>query len=946
MQMFLSNDEVARLEQTVPNLSGTQRLQHLVELAWHLRERNTNQALELANLAEASLATSVLPLGQRQRLAARLGLLRCQANWLFGQLDAALALLTPLLPDLERLADWQALADAHWLHGKVLSDQGQPRLADVAWQRGLQVAQRGQDTTRARLLLVARAIGLAYSDQQAAVQQYGMALDVGLPNLDGSVLVAYHDFWGVVRVQRSEFAGAIESWSQCCALGRQYGQLNRTIMVYTNIGDCFNNLNDHHSALEWMQRGLDLARGSGWPSSIGGCLMQMGETLRRLGRLQAAQDISSEALTALASLNASRVYAIALAYSGDLALDLADWAGAYRTFCHLYNRANSLDYPEFQIMAMRGQANALLELKCPDSALVASHAAYAMALKKQDPFLRIAVLRTLANIHARYPSLPAPPGMVAANPQLHYLTQAQQVAHAISGYTVPGDLFDELADAHAAAADFDQAWLVACAAQEAREKTHSQEAGNRAVALQVRYQTERAETLREQHRQLALAEAKRVAALQQISDILAHLGAIGQEITAHLEAEGVFNALNRHVHRLLDAASFSIWLLDADGQNLSAVFSREHGQPAPLMHVPLTLDHANSARAVRERREIMINLDLGSDDPSLIPGTLVTLSRLFAPLMVEDRVLGVMTIQSLREHAYAEHEQLIFRTLCSYGAIALDNAHAYAELQQAQDRLVAQEKLAALGALVAGVAHELNGPIGNSLLMTTALQEKTDVMHDKIGRQCLTQLDLDEFLQDANDSAGLILATLGNAAALVSSFKQVAVDRTSAKRRLFNLQQTCQEIILTLNSQIRLSGHTIELEVAGELIMDSYPGPLGQVLGNLIGNALLHAFDGISHGKMLLSAHAGKGDLAGRVIIGFLDNGVGIPESNLARIFEPFFTTKSGQGDGGLGMSIAYNIVTSLLAGKISVESEPGHGTRFVLDLPLVVGEVQEQKPV
>jgi signal transduction histidine kinase len=938
MQMFVSDDDVAQLEQELVPVSGPHHLQILVMLAWHLCQRDTRRALELADMADSRLASSALNLAQRQQLAARLLLVRAKAKWLFALLDDACKLTAQVLQAMQELGEVEGQIDAHWLDGLIANDRGDPAHAAKAWRAGLALAEGLDDRFRSRVLLIALASGLAYSDIQAAVDQYGSALDLNLRDLHPFNRAGFLDFFGVIAVRRSEFANSIQFWIEATQIALVFGHVRRGIVLLTNVGDSFNNLNDHQSALEWMQRALGKARDTGWPVTVGTCLMQMGETLRRLGRLDAAQEILNEALLVLAPVYASRTYAIALAYSADLALDRRDWSAAYRTFCQLNKRADALRQPEFQIMAMRGQALALMQLHCPDSAVVAAQAAHAIAIENQDPLMLISVLTTLAEIHARY-SLPAPSQIQEANPQLHYLKQAEQVATTISGYIIPGDLLDALADAHAVAGDYASALQVARAAREARDKTHSQEATNRAIALQVRHQTERAESEREYHQQLAQTEAKRVAVLQHTSDVLAHLGAIGQEITAQLEVDGLFQALNQHVHRLLDVSSFTIFLLDADGEGLSAAFSVEQGQTVALMQVPLSSNIFNSARCARERREIMINIEPGQLDPTLIPGTLPTLSRLFAPLMIGERVLGVMTIQSLREHAYGERDLLIFRTLCAYGAIALDNANAYQQLQQAQSQLVAQEKLAALGSLVSGVAHELNSPIGNSILMTSALEGKATVMHDKIMQQRLRQSDLDEFLQDTQETASLILKNLTTAAELVSSFKQVAVDRTSAKRRVFNLHQTCQEIVTTFTSQLRLSGHSIDILIDDDIIMDGYPGPLGQVLGNLLNNALLHAFDGIANGKMTLAAKKIGQD---HVLITFMDNGIGIAEKNLPCIFDPFFTTKSGQGDSGLGMNIVYNIVTSLLSGKITVESELGKGTTVVLDLPLTVALVAE----
>jgi signal transduction histidine kinase len=169
---------------------------------------------------------------------------------------------------------------------------------------------------------------------------------------------------------------------------------------------------------------------------------------------------------------------------------------------------------------------------------------------------------------------------------------------------------------------------------------------------------------------------------------------------------------------------------------------------------------------------------------------------------------------------------------------------------------------------------------------------------------------------------------------LVSSFKQVAVDQASAQLRHFDLKQTTAEIIATMMNQVRHAEHQLVVDIPEKITMHSYPGPYGQVLINLLQNAMLHAFDGRKHGQMTISAQRLGND---QVQITFKDNGVGIPEDFLHRIFEPFFTTKLGHGGSGLGLNVTYNIVTSLLGGQIFVESVMGEGTTFRLELPLNV---------
>ncbi len=212
------------------------------------------------------------------------------------------------------------------------------------------------------------------------------------------------------------------------------------------------------------------------------------------------------------------------------------------------------------------------------------------------------------------------------------------------------------------------------------------------------------------------------------------------------------------------------------------------------------------------------------------------------------------------------------------------------------------------------------------------MQEKTTEIETLMNGPGLRRSELATFVADSQKAAALVMRGLTSAADLVNSFKQVAVDRTTEQRRFFNLQQVCHEIIATMMNRIRAADHQITMEVPDTIGMDSYPGPFGQVITNFINNALLHAFAPGVSGSMRLSAMlAGEG----RVQVRFADDGGGIPGEHLGRIFDPFFTTKLGQGGSGLGLSISYNIVSSLLGGHISVSSGAHEGTCFTLDLPL-----------
>lgn len=256
-------------------------------------------------------------------------------------------------------------------------------------------------------------------------------------------------------------------------------------------------------------------------------------------------------------------------------------------------------------------------------------------------------------------------------------------------------------------------------------------------------------------------------------------------------------------------------------------------------------------------------------------------------------------------------------------------------LKSAQKEIQRSERLAALGALVAGVAHELNTPIGNAVTVASTLHEMSEDFNDKMSGG-LTRNNLKVFVDNTRQGNDLLLRNLNLAAELIGSFKSVAVDRTSAQRREFKLDDVVKETILTLGTTIKRSAYEVQAQVSAGIVMESYPGPLGQVLTNLINNAIVHGFDGRSHGEIIISAHRIEGSSPEQVQISVSDNGLGIPDANLSRIFDPFFTTKLGQGGSGLGLNIVYNLIKDVLGGEVVVNSEENVGSVFILNLPLV----------
>lgn len=255
-------------------------------------------------------------------------------------------------------------------------------------------------------------------------------------------------------------------------------------------------------------------------------------------------------------------------------------------------------------------------------------------------------------------------------------------------------------------------------------------------------------------------------------------------------------------------------------------------------------------------------------------------------------------------------------------------------LARTREDLLRHEKLAALGAMVAGIAHELNTPIGNSLMAASAFDMQTEQLgHDLAEEGGVKRSTFERYMENAQLTVDILMRNLQRAADIVSNFKQVAVDQSSSQRRSFLLAEVVSGIVLTLQPTIKRSPISTRVDIPEALMMDSFPGPLGQVVTNLINNAIVHGYENCKEGVVTISAHLSS---FGWVTMVVQDDGEGIRPEHLRHIFDPFFTTKLGVGGSGLGLHIVHNIVTEVLGGSIEVDSIVGRGSKFILTLPML----------
>lgn len=304
------------------------------------------------------------------------------------------------------------------------------------------------------------------------------------------------------------------------------------------------------------------------------------------------------------------------------------------------------------------------------------------------------------------------------------------------------------------------------------------------------------------------------------------------------------------------------------------------------------------------------------------------------PIDIENNEIGdiVRSLQQFKEQLH-ELDALRAKELEQSSAITEERdklTAALDELRKTQDQLVTSEKLASLGSLVAGVAHEINTPIGVAVTLSSHYREVAEKFLERINGGTLNRSEIDQFEAETRQSFDVLAQSLSDASELIQNFKQVAVDQSSSQRREFVLSTVIEEILSTVRHKLKNTEIGVNISGNCDISMDSYPGALGQVITNLFNNSMTHGFEGTDKGLINIRC-VQNGDHA---TIYYRDDGSGIEIENLPHVFEPFFTTKQGEGGSGLGLNIVHNIVTRILGGDIAVSSSVG--AEFEILLPIV----------
>lgn len=676
MFLYALDDEVSRLQTELARSDLTDRLSCLLTLAWYLRQRDSSQALVLADEAEDLLRTGTLPEPARRSARARLALVRAEVAALFRQFERAEQSLQAAWIDFAALQDEIGAGDTLLVESLTALEQGDMKRA----LRTCELAgARFEHAGELARLLMAQAWHiylLSFSEPEIARERLPKLSeqnqDIRHPSLAALMAATQGEILFSLEKARSSVL-----YYQASEMARQAGLVRLAIMSACNSGAALQKLGDFDGAAACYDWAVSRARETGWPAMIAFSLIRLGELLRHLNHLERSQQVLQEAVQGSIDSKVGIHTAIANAELGNTLLlrgKASEAAAYFETAIQLYRDAGSRNNLAEHLIS---HARALAQAERPHAALRALEEARALIIELSADTLQVDLREALAEIHLSH-DLPVPDAMSAPNVVLHYLEEAVSVGSRLHGWQISSKLLLSLAHAWAQAGDGQTAYDYAKQAIAADQRERNKQAENWATLMQVRHETERAKAQALHHQQLA-------AASMETSQTLGLLGKIGQEITADLNFKNVCDSLQRHLGSLLDTENLCIWLLDPLQAGLELSFCVENAAVVSPSLVGLSWDAQSAALCIEQGQELMLAVHSGA--PVENANNLPARMALFGPLMVRERALGVMAILSADGNGYNERQRLIFRSLCAYGAIALDNANAHHELQETQKQL-------------------------------------------------------------------------------------------------------------------------------------------------------------------------------------------------------------------------------------------------------------------
>jgi signal transduction histidine kinase len=396
-----------------------------------------------------------------------------------------------------------------------------------------------------------------------------------------------------------------------------------------------------------------------------------------------------------------------------------------------------------------------------------------------------------------------------------------------------------------------------------------------------------------------------------------------------------FDALKREFELLNQSLETSRAQLDSSNQVLSVRQNEITAKETSIKALSRLIDENRQLLTGQAERIKLQNEDIARKEASInqkteqLASQESTIEVQYRALIIAVVVVVLVLVMSFLIYRANRAKQKANKQL---GIINQQLADINNELHETRGQLVESEKMASLGGLVAGVAHEINTPLGISVTAASHLSDRLGIFKQRYQDGKLTRSEFDSFIAEADASSDLVGRNLQRASELVRSFKRVAADQSHEELRQFKLIHYLEEICHSLSPQLNVKGHQVSIEGDADITVNTYPGILAQVITNLVINSDIHGFEGRQNGQIRMTIELDEA----RVILVYTDDGIGITEAQRPKVFEPFYTTKRNAGGIGLGLNICYSLVNQKLQGIISCEASDS-GARFVLQFPALL---------
>ena len=915
----LHDDDLVRLERLAARRPAW--LAPQVSLAWHLRQRDGRRAREIADAIGPALEARSDHSGRR--MAARLDLARAEVAALALEIDEADRRLARAKAVFESLDDGIGVGDCLLLHAQNCRIWGRGdavRSFDDAYQL---LATQG-DEVREGIALAESAMSGMASAKMTRMEQ----LEAWLAARPDAALRGPEIYASGPRASVQFYAGRFADIISHISLSMQragsLGLPRMQVHLSLNCAVAHESLNDVLAAITLREAALASAREHGWPAYVAHALYSLARNHQMLGNHRARLELLERACADLEPIASSFNAVAAQIHLGEARLAAGNVDGALAVFRPAHERALARGFDALLPRTMAGEGRCL-------AALGDFEAAHRLTLRayEQSPGhdTRCHTLEALIELHLQA-TLPEPAIMFAPTPALHYIAVLAELTAVSEGSLPSARHLSQSSRAWEQAGDLARALAFERQARTAVENENSRNATQAMEAVQARHEAETAQRARQLQQELAAAETARVRILEQAIATLDRLGLIGQEIAGNLDPDRVFEALATHVGSLITSDLLMIYLFDAEHGELVEAFRMNQGvrgSAAPL-HIALDNPQSLTARSARERREFLYDHARNQLPTLKLPEMAPPTTGLFGPLMVGDKLLGVLTIQSRTALAYDERERLIFRTLSAFGAIALDNALQARELRDA--RAAAESVSRVKSEFLANMSHEIRTPM-NAIIGLSGLAVKYD-MPPRV----------QDYLVKIKRSGEHLLGIIND----ILDFSKIESGKLQVDALPFELEAVLDNVVDVLSEKADAKGLELLWVMDAELprVLVGDPLRIGQILINYAGNAVKFT----DHGEVRIEVRVEQADDAEALLkFSVTDSGIGLTPEQAGRLFTSFEqadkSTTRQYGGTGLGLAISKNLAQAM-GGDVGVQSVHGQGCTFWFTARLGIGSADK----